>query len=47
MLCDDEDGNESVGCLEGSGMLERTPTREVTSDGVLFPQSDTPICRVV
>ena len=38
---------ESVGCLEGFRTLERTPTREVTSDGVLFPQSDSPICRVV
>lgn len=38
---------ESVECLEGFRMLERTPTREVTSDGVLFPQSDSPICRVV
>lgn len=41
MLCDDEDDDivaESV---------ERTPTRKGTSDGVLFPQSDSPICRVV
>lgn len=38
---------KSVGCLEGFRMLERTPAREVTSDGVLFPQSDSPICRVV
>lgn len=38
---------ESVGCLEGFRMLGRTPTREVTGDGVLFPQSDSPICRVV
>lgn len=38
---------ESVGCPEGFRMRERTPTREITGDGVLFPQSDSPICRVV
>lgn len=26
---------------------ERTPTRKVTRDGVLFPQIGPPICRVV
>jgi len=53
-LCGNEDDDddddvvaESIECPEGFRMLERTPTRIVTSDGVLFPQSDSPICRVV
>lgn len=47
MLCDDDGSWQSVGCLDGLRALGRSPTREVTGDGVLFPQSDSPICRVV
>ena len=37
MLCDDEDEvAESVECLERVGELERTPTREITSDADFF-----------
>lgn len=38
---------ESVGRLEGSRALERTGRRTSLDDGVHFPQSNSPICRVV
>lgn len=49
MFYDDEDDSSGrvVNVSEGFRMLERTPTRGITGDGVLVPQSGSPICRVV
>lgn len=46
MLCDDEEDDRGES-LDEFGELERTQTREVTTDGESLPQSDSPICRVV
>lgn len=46
MLRDDEEDDRGES-LEEFRELERTQTREVTTDGEFLPQSDSPICRVV